>query len=516
MSSPVYRVLDAGTTESGAVRNADMPNDVENSAPAVSVDVVVGPADNVSVPASDQVEDNAVNGDSYAARAAGSRETPRRRNVNNNDLPERPRSAFFTPSKSTSARTVFDALRLADIDAQEIACLQRKMNGEVVITFKDPATKEKFLRLNALKIGRENYAVQDIDNPLTFLTIFDAPFELSDFAIINRLSPYCEVLHHRRGRFDFASNVYNGLRHYRVRIIKPIPSFLRFGRSLIFLKHQGQVPTCRRCNLPGHFSNQCTEKICFNCENLGHESRMCPAPTLCSVCKSDDHLGKDCPYSWHVIPRWMLKLDLAISDDSDDSSDSDDDPGEPADVDADPPLSQDPPAALDSQGFLNDPDPPADLLSRPPSPEFSESASSQVTPEVVVLDSPNPPESADDDITSDPEVPPETTPADLTVASETSPVAASSTDPIPAHETSSPDPVSASGRRAPAPLSYPINFLARVQTSPVLVTSRPRSSSDATTPCADASEEDMNASSNLKRKPVPPVERKGNRKKGKK
>ena len=137
------------------------------------------------------------------------------------------------------------------------------MNGEVVITFKSSAIKEKFLNLNTLTVGCQSYAVQDIDRPLTFLTIYDAPFELSDLAIIKRLAPFCEVVHYHRGKFDFMQNVYNGLRHYRVRITKPIPSFLRFGKYQIFLKHDGQLPTCRRCNLAGHFSNNCNFKVCF-------------------------------------------------------------------------------------------------------------------------------------------------------------------------------------------------------------------------------------------------------------
>ena len=107
------------------------------------------------------------------------------------------------------------------------------------------------------------------------------------------------MVHYRRGKFDFMQNVYNGLRHYRVRITKPIPSFLRLRKYQIFLKHDGQLPTCRRCNLAGHFSNNCNFKVCFNCENIGHEASSCPAPALCSFCKEDGHLSRDCRYSWN-------------------------------------------------------------------------------------------------------------------------------------------------------------------------------------------------------------------------
>ena len=215
-----------------------------------------------------------------------------------NDMPKRPRAALFTPSRSTSARPVFEALSMAHIDASDIQCMQRKMNNEVVIPFKSVDVKEKFLRLNALTVGEYSYATQDIDRPMTFLTIYDAPFELSDLAIIRRLAPFCEVEHYRRGKFDFMPGVYNGLRHYRVRVTKPVPSFIRFGKYQIFLKHDGQVPTCRRCNLGGHFSNDCNLKVCFNCENIGHEAGSCSAPPLCHFCKEAGHTSRECGYSW--------------------------------------------------------------------------------------------------------------------------------------------------------------------------------------------------------------------------
>ena len=63
-------------------------------------------------------------------------------------------------------------------------------------------------------------------------------------------------------------------------------------------RHNGQVPTCRKCNHPGHFSNVCPNRVCFNCEGLGHEARDCPCPVLCCLCKEEGHLGINCIYSW--------------------------------------------------------------------------------------------------------------------------------------------------------------------------------------------------------------------------
>ena len=72
-----------------------------------------------------------VNGDSYALRAArtagtASSEKPTWRrpfNPSSNDMPKRPRTALFTPSRSTSARSVFDALRIANINNFDIQCM---------------------------------------------------------------------------------------------------------------------------------------------------------------------------------------------------------------------------------------------------------------------------------------------------------------------------------------------------------------------------------------------------------
>ena len=123
------------------------------------------------------------NGDLYMLRAAHtvlfSSPPCRRPTVSlENVMPQRPKTAFFTP-----ARSVFEALTNTDIDASEIHCLQKKLNGEVIITFKSISSEEKLLRLSSLKVDSENLAFQDIDRPLTFLTIYNVPFKLSDLAI---------------------------------------------------------------------------------------------------------------------------------------------------------------------------------------------------------------------------------------------------------------------------------------------------------------------------------------------
>ena len=147
-----------------------------------------------------------------------------------NALPNRPLTAFFTPQVRLPASDVFTALREANVDSSDVSCLQRTSNGQVVLTLRRAECKEQFLCKSVLKVGNTLYALQDVGRPLTYLQVYDAPHELPDLAIIRRLSQYCDVIYHRCGHFTQAGweHVHDGARHYRVRIKRPVQSFLRF------------------------------------------------------------------------------------------------------------------------------------------------------------------------------------------------------------------------------------------------------------------------------------------------
>ena len=136
--------------------------------------------------------------------------------------------------------------------------------------------------------------------PLTYVQIFDAPHEMPDETIIQRLSKYCEVFHHRHGYFheDGWTHVQDGVRHFRIRIKQHIPNYIRFGKILIHIHYDGQHRTCRHCNQTGHYVNACHSIICYNCKNLGHLASDCPHAVLCNICKQPDHRAIHCPFSW--------------------------------------------------------------------------------------------------------------------------------------------------------------------------------------------------------------------------
>ena len=140
---------------------------------------------------------------------------------------------------------MLSALQEAGLDGSSVACIQRKASGEILLTFRKADLKDRFIRSSVLKVNGAPYAIQDVDRPLTFVQIVDAPHELLHSAIIQRLADYCEVVTYRRGFFRDPGweNVQDGSRHYRVRMKKPIPSYMRFGKQFIQFRYVGQPKT---------------------------------------------------------------------------------------------------------------------------------------------------------------------------------------------------------------------------------------------------------------------------------
>ena len=61
----------------------------------------------------------------------------------------------------------------------------------------------------------------------------------------------------------------------RMELSESISSFLRFARKLLRVKHERQVPTCRKYHLPDHVAKVCPNVVCFNCDQLGHTFSDC-------------------------------------------------------------------------------------------------------------------------------------------------------------------------------------------------------------------------------------------------
>ena len=268
--------------------------------------------------------------------------------------PGRPCTAYFSAEYFLDSQAVFDKLAELEIPRESVVCLARRPSRDMIITFKDQATKNPFVSYVAIRFQNSTSVINDEDMPSTFLNDYDASHELSDEALTLRLEKYCEVVSSRRCKLS-RSHVYNGIRHYRVRIKEPLPSYLRFGKFLVRLSHDGQQHTCRRCNRAGHFANECQNIVCFNCDELGHQSRECGEAVRCCICKSTEHLARRCPYTWYN--RHILSAPFSNRRSSGPSSD-----GNVAASASDPPPS--------SPSTVRDPGPGGDVAAPASDPSF--------------------------------------------------------------------------------------------------------------------------------------------------
>ena len=221
-----------------------------------------------------------------------------------------------------TAAEVLKALNNDGFTTNHIRCLQRKPSGEIYVTFWTADLHDKFIQQRSFSLTGKPHVANDADGSTVFLTIYDAPYELPDTAIIHRLQPIDEVLWYRRGSFRAHDGAFIGLCHFHVRVLNAIPSYLCFSKLLLRLSHDGQVPTFRRCNHRGHLASACGNSVCFDCDGLRNTTHDCVKPMYRCICKSGQHLTRSCSFSYHrpVSPRASpvvdLEEDLAMSDDS--------------------------------------------------------------------------------------------------------------------------------------------------------------------------------------------------------
>ena len=68
------------------------------------------------------------------------------------------------------------------------------------------------------------------------------------------------------------------------------------SREFVRIWYRDQPKTCRRCEDLGHLINECTSVRCFNCEKSGHRAEACEQPIMCSICVSEEHRERRCPF----------------------------------------------------------------------------------------------------------------------------------------------------------------------------------------------------------------------------
>ena len=181
-----------------------------------------------------------------------------------------------------------------------IKCIQRFRSGQVDVTFTRADSRDLFLSKAAITIRQQPTRPRPAWQTGTFVTIWDAPWELPDELISRRLQEYGEVHSNRRAYNQslLPEKVHDGRRVLRMSIERSIPPFMKIGPFLVCIFYIDQPRVCWKCESPEHIGRECPHPFCFNCHLSGHKAYACDEHIKCSLCKSEDHLAIDCTYNW--------------------------------------------------------------------------------------------------------------------------------------------------------------------------------------------------------------------------
>ena len=192
---------------------------------------------------------------------------------------------------------IIEAFDAAGVDYEDILSIQRRLSSNTwVVTVRTAKAKEQVLSAWNFVIAGHRVFIADCDRKISLVKVYNAPNEMPDSVIIGRLSVYGSVLSFRRDLLT--DSIFNGVRTARMGVKKHILSTVRIAGEFIRFSYRypGQPKTCRRRGDLGHLTKECQSVRCFSCEQSGHQSEECEMPSLCSICRSADHMLYKCPY----------------------------------------------------------------------------------------------------------------------------------------------------------------------------------------------------------------------------
>lgn len=232
----------------------------------------------------------------------------RQRDRLSNALPRRPRTLVLPlPGEGVTRQDYIDGLGSMGIEKTGIRCIQWTTTG-VIVTLEDVEERDELLKAGVVQIAGRSMTVQDSERSLTYVTIFDAPQELPDGALKRILSKYGRVRNIRRQMYR-DTGIETGIRTVRMKLLEPIPSYIRVGEMIMGTKYPNQQKTCRKCDSVGHIARNCHLMRCNNCAELGHKEVECEKELRCSICTNEAHLAKDCKYNWSPYLDFETMLD---------------------------------------------------------------------------------------------------------------------------------------------------------------------------------------------------------------
>lgn len=99
-----------------------------------------------------------------------------------------------------------------------------------------------------------------VDDDTIDVRIHDLPTDVPNLEIAEAMREYGKVLSIRDEVWrDFFPGVPNGVRVLKMKLSKPVPSYITVRKYRTLATHTSQIATCRHCGLKRHASRSCSE-----------------------------------------------------------------------------------------------------------------------------------------------------------------------------------------------------------------------------------------------------------------
>lgn len=116
--------------------------------------------------------------------------------------------------------------------------------------------------------------------PSTVVQLRDVPLEIEDIDVKMVISQYGTVSNYRELTYREFPDVKSGHRRISVRMIKPVPNYVKIRGYNILCLYDGVVQECFKCKEKGHFLKNCSKISCFKCGEKGHIHMNCKSDVI--------------------------------------------------------------------------------------------------------------------------------------------------------------------------------------------------------------------------------------------
>lgn len=170
-------------------------------------------------------------------------------------LPKQEEAHLFVNQKLNLGYDDVDAIQLSNA---KFALIVECATLELAIN-----TVNKHDRKHFIEVDKKKYQISlCMDDGGTDVKLHDLPPRMDNKLIEDWMAQYGEIISIREFKWTdkvFFKNKDNGVRIVRIRLQKPIPSYITVHGEETYVTYKNQTPTCRHCGYKAHRGRGCVE-----------------------------------------------------------------------------------------------------------------------------------------------------------------------------------------------------------------------------------------------------------------